>query len=182
MKIPSDAKCVFKGVIFDVYQWQQEMFDGSSATFEMLKRPNTVEVIAIQDEKIYLSKQSQPNKKDFFSPFGGRAEENEEPIETAKRELLEESGFASDDWELLKVYEPSHKIEWAIYLFVARNCKKIGEQNLDAGEKIETKSYSFEEFINIILYKNFWGDELILDVLRMKDQGKLEEFRQKLLK
>lgn len=182
MKIPPEAKRVFKGVIFDVYQWQQKMFDGSSSTFEMLKRTNTVEVIAIEDGKVYLSKQSQPNKADFFSLFGGRAEENEEPIETAKRELLEESGFVSDDWELIKVYEPSHKIEWGIYLFVARNCKKASEPYLDSGEQIKVKSYSFEVFINIILYEDFWGDELILDLLKMKDQGKLEEFKKKLFK
>jgi ADP-ribose pyrophosphatase len=71
MKIPKEAKLVFKGVIFDVYQWQQKMFDGSFETFEMLKRPNTVEIIATQGDKILLSHQSQPNKKDFLSLFGG---------------------------------------------------------------------------------------------------------------
>ncbi len=40
MKIPPNAKRVFKGIIFDVYQWQQKMFDGSKETFEMLKRAN----------------------------------------------------------------------------------------------------------------------------------------------
>ena len=29
-KIPNNAKRVFKGVIFDVYQWEQEVFDGMS--------------------------------------------------------------------------------------------------------------------------------------------------------
>ncbi len=34
--IPDHATCVFRGMLFDVYQWQQEMFDGSIETFEML--------------------------------------------------------------------------------------------------------------------------------------------------
>src|SRR5882757_3955251 len=102
MKIPPQAKKVFQGVIFSVYQWQQEMFDGSTETFEMLKRPNTIEVIATQGDKILISRQSQPNKENFYSLFGGRAEEGEDPLVTAKRELLEESGLESDDWELFK--------------------------------------------------------------------------------
>ena len=45
--IPDHATCVFHGALFDVYQWQQEMFDGTYETFEMLRRPDTIAVIAI---------------------------------------------------------------------------------------------------------------------------------------
>lgn len=177
MKIPPTAKKVFKGIIFDVYQWQQKMFDGSFATFEMLKRPNTVEVIAVKDGKILLSHQSQPNKENFYSLFGGRSEENETPLITAKRELLEESGMVSEDWQLMKVYEPFHKTEWGIYTFIAKDCKKIGNQNLDVGEKIAIVELDFDEFIAVVLSENYWGNELVMDVLRMKVDGKLEEFK-----
>ena len=102
MKIPPEAKCVFKGIIFDVYQWEQKMFDGSTATFEMLKRPNTLQVIAADENYIYLGQEEQPGKGPFFSLFGGRQEPGEDPLAGAKRELLEESGLAADDWELLK--------------------------------------------------------------------------------
>ncbi len=182
MKIPQEAKRVFKGIIFDVYHWQQKMFDGSEETFEMLKRVNTIEVIAIKDGKIYISHQSQPNKKDFYSLFGGRAEEGEDPLTTAKRELLEESGMSSENWELYKTYQPIHKIEWEIYTYIAKDCKKVSELKLDAGEEIEVKEYSFDEFIDVVLSDKYWGNELVLDILRMKDKGKLEEFKDKLLK
>lgn len=35
--IPDHAKCVFKGVIFDVYQWEQKLYNGTTTTFEKLK-------------------------------------------------------------------------------------------------------------------------------------------------
>ncbi len=181
MKIPTDAKRVFKGVIFDVYQWQQQMFDGTNETFEMLKRPDTVEVIAIQNGQILMTHQSQPNKPDFFSLFGGRVEEGEEPSAAAKRELLEESGLASDDWELLKIYRPLSKMEWSIYIYIARDCKKISEQKLDAGEKIVTVSYSFSEFFEKLISDKSWEPELALDLLKMERNPKeLEAFKQKL--
>lgn len=39
-KIPDHAELVFKGVLHDVYQWQQEAFDGSFLTFEAIRRRN----------------------------------------------------------------------------------------------------------------------------------------------
>lgn len=181
MKIPKNAKKVFTGVIFDVYQWSQKMFDGSYSAFEMLKRANTIEIIATRGDKILLAHQSQPNKPDFYSLFGGRGEIGEQPLVTAKRELLEEAGLQSVDWELIKVYEPMHKIDWKIYLFIARNCQKTSEQKLDGGEKIATVECSFDEFIKIVESNKYWGNELVLDVLRMKqDKKKLQVFKNKI--
>lgn len=183
MKIPSEAKRVFKGIIFDVYHWQQKMFDGSEETFEMLKRVNTIEIIAIKDGKICISHQSQPNKKDFYSLFGGRAEKEEkDPLVTAKRELLEESGMFSNKWELYKIYHPLHKIDWDIYTFIAKNCKKVADVKLDPGEQIETKELSFDKFIEFVLSDKYWGNELVLDILRMKVERRLQDFKTKLFK
>lgn len=181
MKIPAKAKMVFKGKIFDVYQWQQKVFDGSTETFEMLKRVNTIEVIAVANGKIYISHQSQPTKSDFYSLFGGRAEEGEEPLETAKRELLEESGMVSDKWDLYKTYMPLHKIDWTIYTYIAKDCKKLADVKPDPGEKLETLELSFDEFIDFVLSDKYWGNELVIDVLKMKINGKLEDFKNKLL-
>ncbi|HEY4513381.1 MAG TPA: hypothetical protein VJH06_02610 [Candidatus Paceibacterota bacterium] len=71
--IPDDAKRVFKGVIFDVYQWEQEMYDGTKAIFEKLKRPDTVVVFPVlPDGKIILTEQEQPGKKPFIGATGGQ--------------------------------------------------------------------------------------------------------------
>lgn len=180
MKIPEHAKLVFKGVIFDVYQWEQEMYDGSHATFEMLKRPDTILILPTMGDKIILSHQEQPSKPAFDSFLGGRAEEGEDSLESAKRELLEEGGLVSDNWELIKTYEPFSKFEWKIYLYVARDCKKIAEQHLDPGEKITLYEASFEEFVKKISNESFWGGEITLDILLMEKRGELEEFRKKI--
>ncbi len=47
VKIPSHAVKVFSGVIFDVYQWEQELFNGNVSTFEALRRPSTVIIIPV---------------------------------------------------------------------------------------------------------------------------------------
>lgn len=181
MKLPEHAKKVFQGKIFSVYQWEQKMYDGSTATFEMLKRPGTIQIIPILEGRVMLSYEEQPTKPRSYTFLGGRMEPNEEPLVTAKRELLEESGLQSDDWELIKTYQNEGKIDWPTYLYVARNCKKVDEPNLDPGEQIEVKAVDWDQFIEITSSESFWSQNIATDILRMRLDGKkLEDFKKKL--
>lgn len=157
------------------------MYDDTTATFEAIKRPATIQIIPVQREKFYLSYEEQPTKSLCYTFLGGRQEENEGTLVTAKRELLEETGFESDDWELLKVYESEGKIEWTTYLFVARNVKKVAEAHLDSGEKIEVKEVDFDEFLKIVDSPDFWGKTISDDIFRIRQNPqKFEEFKKKL--
>lgn len=183
MKIPDQATRVFKGEIFDVYQWPQTMFDGSIATFEMVKRPNTVEVIAVKNGLIWYADQEQPAVGRYNSFFGGRVDDGETAEEAAARELQEEAGFVSNDWELLFSIEPPPKMQWMNYLFVAKNCQRDGVQNLDPGEKIKIKSCTFDEFIEKILTQKIEVfPQFVVTIMNYvyREPVKLEEFRKKL--
>jgi ADP-ribose pyrophosphatase len=90
--LPPDAKLVFKGAIFEVWQWEQKMFDGSTQIFEKVKRPDSADVIAVVGDKIVIETQEQPHRSPFTCIPGGRCDENENPMDGAKRELLEETG------------------------------------------------------------------------------------------
>lgn len=181
MKIPKEAKLMFRGVIFDVYQWEQKMFDGSYETFEMLKRPDTVEIIPVIDDRILINEQQQPNSPVFLSLFGGRVDEGEEPLQAAKRELLEEAGYGSDDWELIRTHEPYSKMEWTVYIYIARNSKETAKQNLDTGEKIKVVSVNFDKFLKITDSEKFRNKDFYSYIIRIKrDKKKLEEFKKKL--
>ncbi|MEK7084413.1 MAG: NUDIX domain-containing protein [Patescibacteria group bacterium] len=182
MNIPPQAKKVFTGKIFDVYQWEQKLFDGSSETFEMLKRPNTLQVIATIGDTIVIAMDEQPGRPPRPTLLGGRQEPDETPLEGAKRELLEESGLASSDWEEFTCIQPVGKIEWNVYTFIARDCKKIQNPQLDPGEKIDLQYLSFDECIATILSESFWGREMETLVLTMKLNGTLEEFRKRIFK
>lgn len=147
-QLPPTAKMVFKGKIFEVWQWKQKMFDGSTQTFEKLRRTNTAQVIPVAGNKILVQTQRQPHrKKPFNSIPGGRCELREKPLAAAKRELLEETGYASNDWMLWREENPVGKIIWNVYTFIARNCYFKQSPLLDAGEKITTRLISFDEFL-----------------------------------
>lgn len=151
-KLPKGAKMVFKGKIFEVWQWRQKMFDGSFATFERVRRPDTATVVPIVGNKILMIEEEQPGKGHYFGFPGGRIDEGEGELAAAKRELLEETGMISKEWKLLFAEEPVNKMVWTIYTYVARDCAKIQKPMLDPGERIRTKLISFEQFLK--LYKN----------------------------
>jgi ADP-ribose pyrophosphatase len=174
-RIPTNAELKFKGKIFTVYQWEQEMFEGPAQTFEMLKRQDTTQVIVIRGDKVLINLQEQPTKGKFYSLFGGRVEEGESPLLGAKRELLEESGMSSEDWSLWKIDNPLSKIDWKIYTFVARDCVKTQEPCLDGGERIEVLEVTFEEFLDFFLQKKIDDPDLWVFALQMQQDSSLKE-------
>ncbi|PZP39743.1 MAG: hypothetical protein DI585_03220 [Pseudomonas fluorescens] len=181
-KIPAHATCVFKGEIFDVYQWPQQLYDGRTVTFECLKRPNTVVVVPTQGDVVFYAEQQQPNKDPYLSLFGGRVEEGEDTLEAAKRELLEESGLASDDWELFATNPFRGKIEWTVYYYIARNCQKVAEPNLDGGEIITVKTTDADTFLNqIVADPRFYEPELKDAVYSAFNPQAAHQFKSKLI-
>ena len=177
--LPENAKLVFKGVMFDTYQWEVEGYDGSKKIFEKLKRPDTAVILPItEDGKIIIGFQEQPHKLPFMGAIGGRVDEGEDILEAAKRELLEETGYEANQWILYDAIQPISKIEWAIYTFIAKDLKKVAEQSLDGAEKIELKFITFDEFIDLAVNDDKFGDEFRTKVLEAKlDPKKMEELK-----
>jgi len=66
-----------------------------------------------------------------------------------------------------------------IYFFVARNCQKVSEQNLDPGERIETKLVTFEEFLKLPEDPKFiTSPQFVNYLLQLKfDEEKMKKFR-----
>lgn len=184
--LPDHAKLVFKGKIFDVYQWEQEGYDGSLYIFEKIKRPDTVHIFAVTEQgDILVSHERQPGTEEYITPPGGRVDEGEDALTAAKRELLEETGYASENWELLGAWQMHPKLEWAIFAFIARNAKKV-----DAGagvgfnndEHIASVEVSFDKLVEIVSSPDFYDRELRCRFLEAKlDPQKMAELKKKIL-
>lgn len=157
--LPENAERVFKGVRFDVYHWQQKLFDGSYTTFEKIVRNESTSIIATDAEGFfYINKEIQPGRSTFYTLPSGMVEDNEDPLAGAKRELEEETGLISDNWQLINKFRPSHTIDWAINTYNAKNCKAIGTVAQEPGEKIESVRLNSTEFVDIIM------DDLFRDI------------------
>lgn len=180
--IPKESRCVFRGVVFDVFQWKQKMFDGSQAVFEKIKRVDTVHVIPVIDGKLFFAKQRQPGGKTYLSCLGGRVDKGEAVFVAAQRELLEEAGMVAKKWVLWEAVQPLGKIEFAYYVLIAKDCRKVQKQTLDSGEKIQLVSLSFDEFIEKTANKNFASGEISLKIYRaLKNKKLMEKWRKMFL-
>jgi len=166
MPIPNKAKKVFKGIIFDVYQWPQKMFDGSIVKFERVTRQSTVVIIPIVGSKIVTVKQKQPGTDWYYDlPSGRMDRKGESPKNAALRELLEETGLKPKTIKLWKTYSPSGKVIQKVYFFIAQGCMKSAKQKLDPGEKIQTQNKTFDEFLKLSDNARCFFGPLMIDVL-----------------
>lgn len=116
--------------------------------FYVIERPNLIHVIAItKDGKFILEKQYRYTAhQECYEICAGMIEDGETPIEAAKRELLEETGYAGGEWrEYGKMaIDPSNMTDIS-YAFVATGVEKISEQHLDETENIQIEMLSKDE-------------------------------------
>jgi ADP-ribose pyrophosphatase len=186
-KIPDHAKCVFKGVLHEVWQWEQEQFDGSFKTFECVRRRDGLTVLAItKDKKFIISLEEHPGYQPFYSMPGGNIEEGQTRLQGAQRELLEETGYESDNWEEWFSNQIVNYVclDWQNNFFIARDCIKIQEPVFDPGEKVDTKLYTFEEFLQITqdpIFRNTEVKKIVKDILEDKSGVSKKEFEDFLL-
>lgn len=105
-------------------------------------------------------------------PAGMFEELENDPLYVAKRELLEETGYASDDWEYLGgTRESTSKLTNTMHLFLAHSCKKQAEQKLDDNERIELLKIPFKSAIDMVMTGEIVANSsahLILKVARLK--------------
>ncbi|TAJ14380.1 NUDIX hydrolase, partial [Patescibacteria group bacterium] len=179
--VPKNARKVFEGEIFDMYQWEQELYDGSTAIFEKGSRPDTAVVYPVTDEgKILIIEDSQPHRETVLTSISGRIEDNETPEEAAKRELLEETGYEVRELVSFYTTTPVEKLDWINYVFIAKGCRKTQEPAPDPGEKIVVREVSFDELISLSAEGKLRGKDFQIIALRaLLDENNMNELRNK---
>lgn len=158
------------------------MFDGSTKIFEAVQRHDTVIILASYKNKVVLLKQRQPNTDWFYCTPSGRMDiPGEKPKDAALRELREETGMVPSKLVLWKKITKIGKVKSTIYIYAAQNCKLVGPQKLDNGEKIVVKLVNFEQYLNLSKKPNHYIQESLNDLFMARLDKKYKEKYKKII-
>ncbi len=131
--------------------------------------PNVAIVVAVTpDNMIPLVRQYKHGAEDILTELpAGYMDEGEEPLAAAKRELQEETGYTSDEWEQLTyvLRNPSRLRGDNINIFLARNAQKTTAQALDDNEDIEVMLKPFSEALAMAKSGEIQGIDSVLGLL-----------------
>lgn len=133
------SRNVFDGELLHVYQDQVRMPDGKIKVREYIAHPGAVVIIPLlENNEVVLERQHRyPLHRDFYELPAGKIDPGEEPLQCAKRELLEETGFEAASWRHLTTLHPciGYSDEKLIY-YLAKELVFQGA-NPDEGEHLE---------------------------------------------
>ena len=120
-------------------------------TFYVIDAPAWVNVIALttEQEAILVEQFRYGTDKPSLEIPGGVCDAGETPLDSAKRELLEETGYTSDNWSSLgKVAANPAIFSNYNYFYLAEDCKRNGNMNLDRHERIEVHTLPYDDFLD----------------------------------
>jgi ADP-ribose pyrophosphatase len=130
---------VFRGKLLHVRRDTVRLPDGKTTQREYIQHPGAVAIIAVLDSgELLLERQYRyPVRREMIELPAGKIDPNEPPLETGKRELLEETGYVAESWQ--HVADVDLAIGYSderIHFYLAKGLKHVGAQ-LDEGEFVE---------------------------------------------
>ena len=97
----------------------------------------------------------------------------EDALACARRELKEETGYESSDWtHLLTIASNATISDNYAYVFMAKNCRKVGEQQLDETEYLNVVKLTPAEIDELISTGQFQQAVHVMAWLLAKERGK----------
>lgn len=111
-------------------------------------------IVALDDnENIILKKEYRYcYERDLIEVPAGGFEKDEDGLTVAKRELLEETGYISDEWQFIgKTVESSAKLTNYMHIYFANHCRKVSKQHLDDTEDIEIIVVPLKRAIEMVM-------------------------------
>jgi len=146
------GETVYAGKFIAVQRDLVRLPDSSTTAREYVRHPGAVAIVALFDDgRVLLERQHRyPHRRDFIELPAGKLEPGEPHFETAKRELLEETGYAAAEWTRLTLIHPTIAYsDEGIELWLARGLEKR-EAKLDEGEFLEVLTLPFDEALAMV--------------------------------
>ena len=147
-EIQLESTQVYRGKLLDVRHDRIQLPDGHESAREYVMHPGAVLIIPLLDngELIFERQFRYPLGRAFLELPAGKIEPGEDILNTATRELLEETGHSASEWRYLGVMHPcigysNERIE----IFLASGLQRESGQQLDHGEFLDVLNLSLDD-------------------------------------
>jgi ADP-ribose pyrophosphatase len=130
---------VFSGRLLKVHRDRVRLPDGSETLREYIRHPGAVAIVGLFDDgRVLLERQHRyALRRDFIEIPAGKLDPGEAHLDTAKRELREETGYVASDWRRLGIiHNAIGYSDEGIELWLAKGLEQR-EQKLEPGEFLE---------------------------------------------
>jgi ADP-ribose pyrophosphatase len=155
----SDHELKIQAKVFSLYEKTvTDPLTNEGRRFLSIRSSDWVLVILVtEDEDVILIEQDRAGVEKMILEFpGGMIENDETPLEAAKKECLEETGYQSSQWIALGSFwsNPAF-LDNKVHYFLGINAKKVQEQNLETHEVIRLKVTPLPQVIELIQKNSF---------------------------
>lgn len=168
-----DRRLVAKGTVIDYYRDTMELPDGKHVEWDLVDHKGAAAVVPVMDDgRIIMVRQYRNalERETIEIPAGGLNTREEPTLIAAKRELSEETGFLSDNLELLLSIKTTVAFcNEAIDIYVARDLMP-GKQHLDEDEYVDYEVYTIDELTDKIYAREIQDSKTICALLAYKNK------------
>ena len=147
-----DGELAYDGSFLKVTRDKVSLPDGAKTHREFIRHPGAVVILPLfEDGSVLLERQFRyPLDQVFIEYPAGKIDPGEDPLECAKRELQEETGYTASDWQFVcTIHNAIAYSDEHLELYLARGLT-AGEAKLDDGEFLETFRASVPEMLEMI--------------------------------
>lgn len=165
-QIESDTKYV--GRIVTVRSDTVELHTGDTALREVVEHSGGVGIVPVDAEgNVYLVRQFRyPMEKEMIEIPAGKLEYGENPLECAKRELSEETGFTAGNYTFLgELYPSPGYCKETLYVYLATDLT-AGERHLDADEFLDVICMPLTDFVDDIMANKVGDAKTVIGALK----------------
>ena len=152
--ITTDERVEYTTNIFKVLKRDMRIdSENHEATFSILDAPDWINVIALTPENdiVLVEQYRYGTEVPTLELPGGVCDPGESPLESSKRELLEETGFSAKEWiSLGKVSSNPAMQTNHTHTYLAKGCIKTNEQKLDGNERIHVHLIPLSDFLDLV--------------------------------
>ena len=167
----SSEKVLLQTDLFDVNEIDIVKESGEKTIWHSVQVKPVVAILALTEKKeIYLIKQYRYRlKKTSFEIPAGYINQNEDPLDAAKRELKEETGLEAKEWMLLGMRKVgANAVTGDFYYYFAQNLHS-GEQRLDDSEDIQVLTVPFADAVEKAVTGEILVNSNIVGIFLLKE-------------